>query len=56
MGNRLTTVFVRQGHYAFEANVVNALPPADLTIDAIGDMLRFDAESLEAAAHSKVSA
>jgi FMN phosphatase YigB (HAD superfamily) len=50
MGSRLTTVFVRQGHYAFEADVVDALPPADITIDAIGDMARFDADALQAAA------
>ncbi|WP_218511461.1 HAD family hydrolase [Variovorax sp. dw_308] len=50
LGERLTTVFVRQGHYAFEADVVNALPPADLTIDAIADITRLDLGALHAAA------
>ena len=36
---RLTTVFVRQGHYAHDAKIVAASPPADVTIEAIGDMI-----------------
>jgi hypothetical protein len=38
---RLTTVFVRQGHYAFEA-AVSAEPAADMTLEHIGDFLRCD--------------
>lgn len=52
LGDRLTTVFVRQGHYAFEQAVVDALPPADLTIEAIGDLARHDLAALGAAATS----
>ena len=37
---RVTTVFVRQGHYALDATLVAASPPADVTIDAIGDLLQ----------------
>ena len=37
--DRLTTVFVRQGHYALDASLVAASPPADITIEAIGDLL-----------------
>jgi len=37
--DRVTTVFVRQGHYALDANLVAASPPADVTIEAIGDLL-----------------
>ena len=37
MGERLTTVFVRQGHYATEAGVEAILPPPDLGIERIGD-------------------
>ena len=44
-GARLTTVFVRQGHYALDAQLVAQYPPADVTIDAIGD-LRDCAEAL----------
>ena len=36
---RLTTVFVRQGHYALDARLVAASPPADITVDAIGDLI-----------------
>jgi len=36
MGARLTTVFVRQGHYALDLGAIAAFPPADLTIERIG--------------------
>jgi FMN phosphatase YigB (HAD superfamily) len=36
---RLTTVFVRQGHYANDAALVAAHPPADLTVDRISDLI-----------------
>ena len=42
---RLTTVFVRQGHYAHDAALVAASPPADITVDAIGDLIEL-ADSL----------
>jgi FMN phosphatase YigB (HAD superfamily) len=35
---RLTTVFARQGHYALDAREVAAYPPADVTLDAIGEL------------------
>lgn len=38
-GPRVTTVFVRQGHYAFDPAVLAKYPPADLTIERIGDLL-----------------
>jgi FMN phosphatase YigB (HAD superfamily) len=47
---RVTTVFVRQGQYAQDAEVVHAFPPADLTIEHIGDLLDFDVSRLRAAA------
>jgi FMN phosphatase YigB (HAD superfamily) len=37
---RVTTVFVRQGHYALDEKLVAASPPADVTIEAIGDLLQ----------------
>jgi FMN phosphatase YigB (HAD superfamily) len=37
-GARLTTVFVRQGHYALDAELVAQYPPADVTIERIGDL------------------
>src|SRR3569832_1173585 len=38
---RVTTVFVRQGHYALDEKIVNAYPPADATIEHIGDLLKL---------------
>jgi FMN phosphatase YigB (HAD superfamily) len=37
-GARLTTVFVRQGHYATDPSVLNTYPPADVTIERIADL------------------
>ena len=36
--DRLTTVFVRQGHYAHDPTLVNTSPPADVTIERIEDL------------------
>ena len=36
--DRLTTVFVRQGHYANDASVVSRYPPADIAIARIADL------------------
>jgi hypothetical protein len=41
-GDRVTTVFPRQGHYAFDPAILAAHPPADLTIEGIGDLLQHD--------------
>ncbi len=38
-GQRLTTVFVRQGHYAQDPKILSAYPPADVTVDRIGELL-----------------
>jgi FMN phosphatase YigB (HAD superfamily) len=40
-GARLTTVFPRQGHYALDPEVLRTYPPADITIDRIGDLLQY---------------
>jgi len=37
--DRVTTVFVRQGHYALDEKEVTKYPPADITIDNIGELL-----------------
>jgi FMN phosphatase YigB (HAD superfamily) len=39
---RLTTVFPRQGHYALDPALLASSPPADLAIEAIGDLARCD--------------
>ncbi len=41
-GPRLTTVFPRQGHYARDEKTTAAFPPADITIERIGDLLPYD--------------
>ena len=44
-GDRCTTVFVRQGHYARDPGIV-AHPPADLTVDRIADLLVAEPSTL----------
>jgi FMN phosphatase YigB (HAD superfamily) len=39
---RLTSVFVRQGHYALEAQPIEE--PADLAIERVGDLLEWDSK------------
>jgi len=39
LGSKLTTVFVRQGHYAFAPESNSAAPAPDLTIECIGDLV-----------------
>ena len=39
LGDRLTTVFVRQGHYALESFATPITPVPDLEIECIGDLL-----------------
>ena len=43
---RVTTVFPRQGQYAHDPKVIGALPPADVTIERIGDLLDHDLSRL----------
>jgi hypothetical protein len=40
--SRVTTVFVRQGHYALDPKIVTKYPPANLSVERIGDLLQFD--------------
>jgi len=49
-GDRVTTVFARQGSYALDAKAISALPPADVTIERIGDLLDRDLGKLQEAA------
>jgi FMN phosphatase YigB (HAD superfamily) len=41
-GERVTTVFPRQGHYARDPHILASSPPADIGIDRIGDLLALD--------------
>lgn len=40
--DRVTTVFVRQGHYATDLAAISKFPDADIAIDYIGDALNVD--------------
>jgi FMN phosphatase YigB (HAD superfamily) len=42
LGDRLATVFVRQGHYAHDPQILETEPPADVQIDTIADLLTVD--------------
>ncbi len=46
LGSRVTTVFVRQGHYAHDPKQLEGSAPADVTLERIGDFLQFDAQEL----------
>ncbi|MGO9545532.1 MAG: HAD family hydrolase [Rhodomicrobium sp.] len=41
-GARVTTMFVRQGHYAYDTKILGTYPPADIDIVKIGDLLHHD--------------
>ena len=45
--SRVTTVFPRQGHYALDPHVEVRFPPADVTINRIGDLLNHDLSTLQ---------
>jgi hypothetical protein len=47
-GERLTTVFPRQGHYAVAPDVAN-YPKADITVDRISDLVGYDIGALSGA-------
>ena len=43
-GARVTTVFVRQGHYALDPKIVSEYPAADRTVERIGELLNFEGD------------
>jgi len=45
-GKRVTTVFPRQGHYANDSAILTKYQPADISIDHIGDLLKYELDSL----------
>lgn len=49
-GQRVTTVFPRQGHYALDPAELAKYQPADITVGRIGDLLNFDLPALREAA------
>jgi FMN phosphatase YigB (HAD superfamily) len=51
---RLTTVFVRQGHYAHDPESLGEYPPARIALDGVGDLLTLDADNFENETIAKV--
>ncbi|MBO0763339.1 MAG: HAD family hydrolase [Hyphomicrobiaceae bacterium] len=51
-GERVTTVFVRQGSYAGDAKAISAVAPADMTVESVGDLLNCDLDKLRGTARS----
>jgi FMN phosphatase YigB (HAD superfamily) len=49
-GGRVTTVFPRQGHYAVDPKILSSYPPADITINRIGELVDYDLQTLLRAA------
>jgi FMN phosphatase YigB (HAD superfamily) len=41
-GERVTTVFPKQGHYGFDPNILAEYPPPDIELAKIGDLLTYD--------------
>jgi FMN phosphatase YigB (HAD superfamily) len=47
-GERVTTIFPRQGQYAHDLKVIAGCLPADLTVERIGDLLNYNLAALVA--------
>jgi hypothetical protein len=45
-GRRVTTVFPKQGHYAFDSDTLAEYPPADIELAKIGDLVAYDLPAL----------
>jgi hypothetical protein len=41
-GERVTTVFPRQGHYAHDSKILSAFPPADIELARIKDLTSYN--------------
>jgi FMN phosphatase YigB (HAD superfamily) len=45
-GSRVTTIFVRQGHYAADPKILASNPAADISIERIGGLLQYQLPEL----------
>lgn len=52
--DRVTTVFVRQGHYAMDPKALGQYGPADINLECIGEFVNCRAEDLVARARATV--
>jgi hypothetical protein len=48
---RVTTVFPKQGHYAFDPHILAEYPPADIELGKISDLLTYDLSRLLSPRH-----
>jgi FMN phosphatase YigB (HAD superfamily) len=55
-GERVTTVFARQGHYANDAKTLASYPAADVSVAGVSDLLTYDWLSLRHPPSLEVSA
>jgi len=46
-GERVTTVFAQQGHYAHDPKILGEFPPADIDLARIGDLVTYDLSSFQ---------
>jgi len=53
-GERVTTVFPRQGHYAHDTALVMQFPEPDITLARIGELQQYSLEEILGAAREKV--
>jgi hypothetical protein len=51
-GERVTTVFPKQGHYAFDAKILANHPAADIELARIGDLCSYDLAALLGQRHA----
>ena len=51
-GARVTTVFPRQGQYGHDRRIIAEYPPADLTVEHIGDLLDYELSALLVGQHT----
>ncbi len=49
-GAKVTTVFPRQGHYAHDPQALASYPPADISVDRIGELLNHELKDFMTAA------
>jgi FMN phosphatase YigB (HAD superfamily) len=45
-GSRVTTIFPRQGQFGRDPKIIATYPPADMTIERIGDLLEYELPAL----------
>jgi FMN phosphatase YigB (HAD superfamily) len=45
-GDRVTTVFPKQGHYALDPAIYTQFPAADVELSKIGDLVKYDLKQL----------